>query len=98
MTGSVTSVSPSGSTLTEDATPDSRAAAISPLSQTNGTQLGQRPNRFGEPSFNCFQPGDERGRHRAHTGDQNPQFALGGRDLDVVLIGQLAVSFLVEML
>ena len=72
---------------------DCGATAFRALSQANSTKLGQRPDRLCQSPFDCFQPGDERGRHRAHTGDQNPQLALGGRDLDVVLIGQNAVSF-----
>ena len=63
-----------------------------------GSQLGERPDRLGESSFDGFQPGDERGRHRTHAGNQDSQLSLGGRDLDVVLIGQNAVSFKVEML
>ena len=47
---------------------------------------------FPKPALDGFQPGDERGRHRAHAGDQNAQFALGGRNLDVVLIGQYTFS------
>ena len=50
------------------------------------------PIGFANSALDGFQPGNERRRHRAHAGYQNPQFALGGRNLDVVWIGQIAFS------
>ena len=63
---------------------DRRAAAFGALSQPDGSQLGQRTDRFPESALDGFQPGDEGRRDRAHAGNQDPQFALGGRNLDVV--------------
>ena len=49
----------------------------------------KRADRLRQSALDGFQPGDERGRYRAHAGNQNSQFAFGGRNLDVVLIGQM---------
>ena len=49
------------------------------------------PIGFPKPELECFEPGDECRRHRAHAGYQNTQFALGGRNLDVVFIGQIVL-------
>jgi hypothetical protein len=48
--------------------------------------------------FDGFHAGDERGGDRAHAGDQDPQLPFGGRNLDVVFIGQKQVSLRIEML
>ena len=61
-------------------------AALGTFSQADGSQLGQRTDRLPETPFDSFQSGDKRRRHRTHAGDQDSQFAFGGRNLDVVLI------------
>ena len=71
---------------------DRGAAPFGALSQPDGSQLGQRTDRLPESALDGFQPGDESRRHCAHAGNQNSQFALGGRNLDVVWIGQHTVS------
>ena len=49
------------------------------------------------PRLNGLQAGDERRGNRAHARDKNSQLAFGGRDLDVVGIGQ-QILLKVEML
>src|ERR1017187_2305777 len=72
---------------------DGRAAPLGAFPQPNGSQLGQRPDRLTERPLDCFEPRDERPRHRAHAGYEYTQLAFGGRNLDVVWIGQNTVSF-----
>ena len=53
----------------------------------------KRADRLPEAALDRFQTGDERRRDRAHAGNQDSQLAFGGRNLDVVVIGQIAFSF-----
>src|ERR1035441_7333675 len=68
---------------------NSGAAPLCPLPQADGSQLRQGADRLPQSKLEGFQPGDERRGHRAHARDQNTQFALSGRNLDAVFIGQI---------
>ena len=56
------------------------------LPKADGAQLGERSNRMTEAALDCFNPGDERCRHRAHARNQDSEFACCGRNFDVRLL------------
>jgi hypothetical protein len=72
---------------------DGGATPLRPFSQTDGAELGQRSDRFSDPSLDCFQPGNEGRGYRPHAGYEHAQLAVNGRNLDVFWIGQNTVSF-----
>jgi hypothetical protein len=65
------------------------AAPLRPLAQTDRSQLREGADRLPQTKLEGFEPGDESRGYRAHAGYQNTQFALRGRNLDAILVGQI---------
>ncbi len=64
---------------------DQRRAALGALAQPYGGELRQRTDGLRQSPFHGFQPGDERGGHRAHAGNEHAEFSAGGRDTNALL-------------
>jgi hypothetical protein len=59
--------------------------ALGALADANVTELGQRADRLAEPAADRLHARDERGRDRAHAGQQDAELAARGLDVDAFL-------------
>jgi hypothetical protein len=53
---------------------DQRGTPLGPLAEPDRAHLGEAADRLGQPLADRFDPGDEGGRDRAHSDQQDAEF------------------------
>ena len=61
-------------------------AAFGALTEADGAHLGERADRARNTLAYGFDAGDKGRRHRAHSGDHDPQFSFGRRNIALGLL------------